>query len=130
MMAWKYYSTIIQIRIANAGGAGEESVGQGVTLTGKNGRNQTVTADECNHGEFGGDTTIIDCTIVIASGFFYFLPIQIMIYSNIFECPCNGLNDNTQHMLPKWNATTSHILYYLLEQSSSSHIVNKYEQPS
>jgi hypothetical protein len=130
MMAWKYYSTIIQIRVANAGGAREELVGWGVTLAGRNGCNQTVTGYENNHGEFGGDTTIIDCTIVIAGVFFYFLPIQIMIYSNIFECPCNGLNDNTQHMLPKWNATTSHIFHYSLEQSSSSLIINKHEYPS
>ena len=94
-MAWKYYSTIIQIRVDDAGGAGEELVGRGVTLAGRNGRNQTITADKNNHGEFGGDITIIDCTVVIAGSFFYFPPIQIMIYSNIFECPCNGLNDKT-----------------------------------
>ena len=68
MMAWKYYSTIIQIQVADAGGVGEELVGQGVTLAGRNGRNQTVTADEYNHGEFWGDTTIIDCTVVIGGG--------------------------------------------------------------
>ncbi len=85
-MVWKYYSTIIQIWVADAGGAGEQLVGRGVTLAGRNGRNQTITADKNNHGEFGGDTTIIDCTIVIAGIYFYFLPIQIMIYSNIFEC--------------------------------------------
>ena len=50
-----------------------------------------------NRGEFWGNTTIINCTPVVAGGFFYFLPIQIMIYSNIFECWCNGFNDDTQH---------------------------------
>jgi hypothetical protein len=58
----------------------------------------------------GGGTTIINCT-VIAGGLFCFLPIQIIIHSNVFECPCNGLNDNTQQMLPKWKGTTSHIFY-------------------
>jgi hypothetical protein len=72
MMAWKYYFTIIQIQVADVGGAGEELVGRGFTLAEWNGRNQTVTADEYNHGEFGGDTTIIDCTIVIAGGFSIF----------------------------------------------------------
>jgi hypothetical protein len=57
MMAWKYYSTIIQIRVTNAGGEGEELVGRGVTLAGRNGCNQTITANKYNHGEFGGDTT-------------------------------------------------------------------------
>jgi hypothetical protein len=52
-------------------------VGWGVTLAGRNGRNQTITADKNNHGEFGGDTTIIDFTVVIAGGFFLFSP-----YSN------------------------------------------------
>jgi hypothetical protein len=47
-------------------------------------------------------------TALIAGGCFCFLPIQIIIYSNIFECPRNSLNDNTQHMLHKWNATTCH----------------------
>jgi hypothetical protein len=77
MMAWKYYSTIIQIWVTNAGEVGEELVGWGVTLAGRNGCNQTVTADEYNDGEFGGDTTTIDCTVVIAGGFFLFSP-----YSN------------------------------------------------
>ncbi len=77
MMAWKYYSTIIQIRVANAGGAGEDLVGRVVTLAWRNGHNQTVAADKYNHGEFGGDTTIIDCTVVIAGSFFLFSP-----YSN------------------------------------------------
>ncbi len=72
MIAWKYYSTIIQIQVTNAGGAGEELAGQGVTLEGRNGCNQTVTADKKNHGEFGGDTTIIDCTIDIAGIFSIF----------------------------------------------------------
>jgi hypothetical protein len=56
---------------------------------------------------------------------FSFLPIQIFIYLNIFECPTNGFNDNTnitQHMLPKRKATTSHNFNSLSEQSSSSHI--------
>ncbi len=77
MMAWKYYSTIIQIWVADAGGAGEELVGRKVTVAGRNGRTQTVTADKNNHGEFGGDTAIIDCTVVITGGFILFSP-----YSN------------------------------------------------
>ncbi len=77
IMAWNYYSTIIQIWVANARGAGEELVGWGFTPAGRNGPNQTITVDKYNHGEFGGDTTIIDCTIVIAGGFFLFSP-----YSN------------------------------------------------
>jgi hypothetical protein len=51
-------------------------------------------------------------TALIAGGFFCFLPIQIIIHSNIFECPRNGLNDNTQHMLlHNWNTTTCHNYY-------------------
>jgi hypothetical protein len=41
----KYYSTIIQIRVADEGKVGEELVGWGVTLVGRNGHNQTITAD-------------------------------------------------------------------------------------
>jgi hypothetical protein len=129
MMAWKYYSTIIQIQVADEGEAGEELVGWGVTLARRNGRNQTVTADEKIMENWGGDTTIINCT-VIAGGLFCFLPIQIIIHSNIFECPRNGLNDNTQKMLPKWKGTTSHIFYSWSEQSLSSHIVDKHEHSS
>jgi hypothetical protein len=33
-------------------------------------------------------------------------------YSNIFKCPRNGVNDNTQQMLPKWKATSSHIFIF------------------
>jgi hypothetical protein len=54
MMAWKYYSTIIQIRVANEGDAGEELVGWGVTLAGRNGRNQTITADKKIMENWGG----------------------------------------------------------------------------
>ncbi len=83
-----------------------------------------------NHGEFGGDTTITNCTVVIAGGFSIFSLFKLS-YSNIFECSRNGVNDNTRQMLPKWIATTSHIFYILwLKQSSSSHIVNKHEHPS
>jgi hypothetical protein len=39
-------------------------------------------------------------------------------YSNIFECPRNGVNYNTRQMLPKWNATTSHIFYFLWPKQS------------
>jgi hypothetical protein len=46
MMAWKYYSTIIQIWVADEGESGEELVGWGVTLAGRNGCNQTITADK------------------------------------------------------------------------------------
>jgi hypothetical protein len=42
MMARKYYSTIIQIQVADAGEVGEELVGLGGTLAGRNGRNQTI----------------------------------------------------------------------------------------
>jgi hypothetical protein len=42
MMAWKYYFTIIQIRVTDAGKAGEELVGWGGTLAGRNGCNQTI----------------------------------------------------------------------------------------
>ncbi len=83
-----------------------------------------------NHGEFGGDTTIINCTVVIAGIFFYFLLLQIIIYSNIFERPHIDKNDNTQHMLKKWKATTSHNFNSLSEQPLSSHIVIKHEHPS
>jgi hypothetical protein len=75
MMAWKYYSTIIQIWVTNAGGVGEELVGRGVTLAGRTGRNQTITADKNNHGEFEGDTTIIDCTIGHCRKFFSIFPL-------------------------------------------------------
>jgi hypothetical protein len=129
MMASKYYSTIIQIQVANEGEVGEELVGWGVILAGRNGRNQTVTADKKYHGELGGDTTIINCTVIVGN-LFCFRPIQIIIHSNIFECPCNGLNDNTQQMLPKWKGTTGHIFYSWLEQLLSSHIVDKHEHPS
>jgi hypothetical protein len=54
-----HYSTIIQIQVADAGEAGEELEAWGGTLTGRNGRNLTVTADKKNHGEIGGDTTTI-----------------------------------------------------------------------
>jgi hypothetical protein len=54
MMAWKYYSTIIQIQVANEGEAGEELVGWGVTLAGRNGRNQTITADKTIMENWGG----------------------------------------------------------------------------
>jgi hypothetical protein len=54
MMAWKYYSTIIQIRVTDEGETGEELVGWGVTLAGRNGRNQTVTADEKIMENWGG----------------------------------------------------------------------------
>jgi hypothetical protein len=91
------YSTIIWIQVADAGEARDEFVGWGGTLAGGDGRYQINTADKKNRGEFWGNTTIINCTPVVAGGFFYFLPIQIMIYSNIFECWCNGFNDDTQH---------------------------------
>jgi uncharacterized protein YaiL (DUF2058 family) len=41
-----HYSTIIQIRVADAGEAGEELEAWGGTLTGRSGRNLTVTADK------------------------------------------------------------------------------------
>jgi hypothetical protein len=46
MMVWLHYSTIIHIRVADAGEAGEELEAWGGTLTGRNGRNLTVTADK------------------------------------------------------------------------------------
>jgi hypothetical protein len=42
MMAWKYYSTIIQIQVANAGEVGEELVGWEGTLAGSKCHNQTI----------------------------------------------------------------------------------------
>jgi hypothetical protein len=46
MMAWKNYSTIIRIQVANAGEAGDEFVGWGGTIAGGDGRYQINTADE------------------------------------------------------------------------------------
>jgi hypothetical protein len=54
MMAWKYYSTIIQIWVADAGEAGEELVGWGGTLAERNGCNQTVQADKEIMENLGG----------------------------------------------------------------------------
>jgi hypothetical protein len=97
MIAWKNCSTIIRIRVANAGEAGDEFVGLGGTLAGGDGRYQIDTADKKNCGEYWGNTTITNGTPVVAGGCFYFLPIQIMVYSNIFKCWCNSFNDDTQH---------------------------------
>jgi hypothetical protein len=54
MMVQLYYSTIIQIRVADAGEAGEELEAWGGTLAGRNGPNQTVTADEKIMENLGG----------------------------------------------------------------------------
>ncbi len=56
MMAWKYYSTIIQIWVPYEGEMGEELVGWGVTLARRNGRNQTVTADKKIMENWGAET--------------------------------------------------------------------------
>jgi hypothetical protein len=66
MMVQLYYSTIIQIRLADAGEAGEELEAWGGTLAGRNGPNQTVTADEKIMENLGGGTTIINFTVAIA----------------------------------------------------------------
>ncbi len=76
-----------------------------------------------NHGEFGGDTTIINCTVVIAGDFFYFLPIKLS-YSNRFECPRNGVNDNTRQMLPKSKATTKQILIFFGRSNHRHHTLS------
>ena len=65
MMVGLHYSTIIQICFADAGEAGEELVAWGGTLTGRNGRNLTVTADEKIMANFG--VTQQSSTALIAS---------------------------------------------------------------
>jgi hypothetical protein len=54
MMAWKNYSTIIRIQVADAGEVGDEFVGWGGTLAGGDGRYQIDTADEKIVENFGG----------------------------------------------------------------------------
>ncbi len=54
MMAWKKYSTIIQIQVANAEEVGDEFVGWGGTLAGGDGCYQNDTADEKILENFGG----------------------------------------------------------------------------
>ena len=74
------------------------------------GMDQTVAADKKIMANLG--VTQQSSTALIAGGCLCFLPIQIIIHSNIFECPRNGLNDKTQHMLlHNWNATTCHNYY-------------------
>ena len=46
MMAWKNYSTINRIRVADVVEAGDEFVGLGGTLAGGDGRYQIDTADK------------------------------------------------------------------------------------
>ncbi len=84
---------------------------------------QTITADKKSWRIWGGHNNHqLHCCHCRRD--FSFLPIQIFIYLNIFECPTNGLNDNTQHMLPYWNATTIYNLNSLSEQPSSAHNIN------
>jgi len=85
MMAWKNYSTIIQIWVADAGEAGDEFVWLRGTLAGGG-----WPLPDRGHNITNG-------TPVVSGGCFYFLPIQIMVYLNIFECWCNSFNDDTQH---------------------------------
>ncbi len=54
MMAWKNYSTIIRIQVANAGEVGDEFVGWGGTLAGGDGRYQIDTVDKKIVENFGG----------------------------------------------------------------------------
>ena len=54
MMAWKNYSTINRIRVADVVEAGDEFVGLGGTLAGGDGRYQINTADEKIVENIGG----------------------------------------------------------------------------
>jgi hypothetical protein len=84
MMAWKYYSSIIQIRVANEGEVGEELVSWGVTLAGRNGCNQTVTADKKIMENWGGtqQSSTAPSLPVVCSVFSLFKLSYIQIYLN------------------------------------------------
>ncbi len=81
---------------------------------------QTVTADKKSWRIWGGHNNHQLHCCHCPQGF-SFLHIQIFIYLKIFECPTNALDDNTQHMLPSWNTTTSHNFNSLSKQPSSAH---------
>jgi hypothetical protein len=97
---------------------------------GRIGRNLTVTADK-KIMENSGGTQQSSTALLSLPAIFSIFSLFKLSYSNIFECPRNGVNNNTRQMLPKWKATTSHIFYILWpKQSSSLLIVNKHEHPS
>jgi hypothetical protein len=73
---------------------GEELVVWGGISAGRIGHNLTVTADKNNHGEFGGTQQSSTALLSLPAVFSIFSLFKLS-YSNIFECPCNNVNDNT-----------------------------------
>ena len=117
MIAWKNYSTIIRIRVADAGEAGDEFVGLGGTLAGGDGRYQIDTADEKIVENIGGtqqSPMALPLLLVAVSTFSQFKLWYIQIYSNV-GATVSMTTHNTTSRATKGKATIRHNFYLLSE---------------